>query len=307
MIFWRWPGAKSHLRIDALSRSDSVGKGFRALVLSCLDQIRLNRIGVRRQGGAAVHDMRIGLRRLKTVLSLLKPFLIPEDLRRLRGEIGWLLAALGPARDIDAFLHDLEKLPTGKRPEVVHALNLLRSDLRNIRGRLFREAGNAVKSRRFAQFVQALAGLQPAQKRVRTGERLLPFARHWLKKHHREILDRLAGLDRLDANERHELRIAIKKLRYGLEFFSLLFERRARERFIRLLQTLQNCLGQLNDMKIHRGIMDDVLRRTRPDHRVPEAFAIGFIEGVQEIRSRHYMKATAQVGRKLSRLRVPWR
>ena len=70
MIFWRWPGAKSHLRIDALSRSDSVGKGFRALIFSCLDQIRFNEIGVRREGGAAVHDMRIGLRRLKTVLSL---------------------------------------------------------------------------------------------------------------------------------------------------------------------------------------------------------------------------------------------
>ena len=290
-----------------ISRSTSLGEGFHALVLSCLDQIRSNEAGVRRRGGAALHGMRIGLRRLKTVLSLFKPILTPKDLKSLHGEIGWLLAALGPARDIDVFLGDLEKLPTGKRPEVMHALTLLRSSLRSIRDRHFREAATAVQSRRYAQFVQRLTGLQPGQKRKRTGDCLLPFARHWLKKHYAEILDHLAGMDRLDANQLHELRIAIKKLRYALEFFSHLFEGRARERFIRLLQKLQNCLGHLNDMKIHREIMDDVLRQTRPDNRVPEAFAIGFIEGAQEIRGHDYVKAAGQNGRKLSCLRVPWR
>jgi CHAD domain-containing protein len=261
---------------------------------------------VSRRRGVALHNMRIGLRRLKTVLSLFKTFVTPADLRRLRGELGWLLAALGPARDIEVFLGDLDKLPTGKRPEVMHALALLRGDLRNIQHRHFCEAEKAVQSSRYAQFVQRLSGLQPSRKRDRAGRSLLPFARRWLKKHHARILDRLVELDRLDAKQQHELRIAVKKLRYSLEFFSSLFERRVQGKFIRLLRKLQDSLGHLNDMKIHRGIMDDILRRSPPDHRVPESFAIGFIEGVQEIRGRHYVKAAARIGRKLSGLRTPW-
>lgn len=58
--------------------------------------------------------------------------------------------------------------------------------------------------------------------------------------------------------ERHEWRIEIKKLRYACEFFSSLFDdgsnREVRRRVSRRLSSLQDNLGELNDIAETKGM-----------------------------------------------------
>ena len=71
-----------------------------------------------------------------------------------------------------------------------------------------------------------------------------------------------ADIAGLAPEERHRLRIEIKKLRYAAEFFASLGakERRPEQRaFIDRLEAMQESLGRLNDIETARDIAPDLL------------------------------------------------
>src|SRR5262249_15349920 len=57
-------------------------------------------------------------------------------------------------------------------------------------------------------------------------------------------------LDRLSAAQRHEMRKALKKLRYHAEFMAPFFDKRDGLRFIHQLKALQDVFGYLNDVRM---------------------------------------------------------
>jgi len=54
----------------ALHRRATVAQAFAVIGFSCLRQLTLNQPGVRAGNEEAIHQMRVGLRRLRTALSL---------------------------------------------------------------------------------------------------------------------------------------------------------------------------------------------------------------------------------------------
>ena len=74
----------------------------------------------------AVHNMRVGIRRLRSILRSAKPMLDEQWVDSLRGELDWLAQPLGAVRDIDVQAEDLraetEALDDG---DAVHAGALL--------------------------------------------------------------------------------------------------------------------------------------------------------------------------------------
>jgi CHAD domain-containing protein len=61
----------------------------------------------------------------------------------------------------------------------------------------------------------------------------------------------------MEPEPRHELRIAVKKLRYAVEFFASAFEGRKAEKrrqaYLEALERLQEHLGDLNDVAVGRA------------------------------------------------------
>jgi CHAD domain-containing protein len=72
----------------------------------------------------------------------------------------------------------------------------------------------------------------------------------------KRIIRRGAHLAELEPEPRHELRIAVKKLRYAAEFFAPAFEGRKAEKrrkaYLSALERLQEHLGDLNDVAVGR-------------------------------------------------------
>ena len=70
----------------------------------------------------------------------------------------------------------------------------------------------------------------------------------------------------LDGETRHKLRIRIKKLRYGVEFFATLFPgapaRKNRKGMSDLLERLQDVLGKLNDIEVGRTLLDPPFQKS---------------------------------------------
>ena len=62
------------------------------------------------------------------------------------------------------------------------------------------------------------------------------------------------------ARKRHQLRIALKKLRYAAELLGSLYDPSKTRHFVQRLKRLQDDLGDINDVRVGRGIVASLSR-----------------------------------------------
>lgn len=66
------------------------------------------------------------------------------------------------------------------------------------------------------------------------------------------------GFDQLTPQRRHEFRIAVKKLRYTIEFLENLYDTKEVAEFVRSLKPLQDDLGYANDVRVANELLGDL-------------------------------------------------
>jgi triphosphatase len=71
----------------------------------------------------------------------------------------------------------------------------------------------------------------------------------------RQSRKRSRKFDELSNEQRHRLRIALKKLRYTIEFLGSLYEHRHVKKLEKKLKRLQDDLGAINDIRTARGLI----------------------------------------------------
>jgi len=252
----RNPGRPGVIKIPArLAAID----GFTRIALVCVAQIsasaQLVRTGSDRE---SLHQMRVGLRRLRAAFTAFKGILVPADLETWKKETKWLAGELDGARDLDVFIEHVSALKvkgSGDDP----AWALFGSRLLMMRAAAYEQALAAIESQRFAAFIRdstewADAATKPAADAKATilgdGDSLI-LARQTLTRLHHRLRKAGRHLTELDPAARHIARICAKKLRYTAEFFGKTFDRheeRHRLRYIAALAALQEALGDLNDL-----------------------------------------------------------
>ena len=126
---------------------------------------------------------------------------------------------------------------------------------------------------------KGFAGIGPALRSLKATDSratLAQFAAAALDRAHRKLTTEADGADWSAASARHALRIRVKRLRYSCEFFAPAFPARRVTPYITALKTLQDVLGELNDMAVGRrllGVAGDeaaLLRRLGPAWRAAE-------------------------------------
>lgn len=236
----------------AIASGATTGEAFAAIAGACLRQFRLNEdLLLRTEDPDALHQARVALRRLRSALSIFRRVVADNRFEHVRGELRWLAATLGEARDLDVLL-----ARTGRRDALGEARTAayarVGQALGSVRARtLMLDLAEwlAVGAWRTAP-ADAAAVAQPAK----------AFARETLDRLRRRLKKRGKGLARVDDETRHEVRIDAKKLRYAAEFFAPLFpsdkRRRRAKRFIGAMQELQAHLGDLNDIATAPVVME---------------------------------------------------
>lgn len=227
----------------------------------------------------SVHQMRVALRRLRAAIGLLRPALAGPSLETAGERAKTLASMLGGARDWDVFAAALNADPRealGDDPSF-HALT---DSVEAFRDKAYRAAHEAVSSDATAQFIEDLRLTLErrdweVEPEMRARGSACTFAAHALTRLRKRLLKKSEGLATLSAEERHKVRIALKKARYGAEFFESLFEdRKAARAYLRALGDMQDQLGVFNDMEVANGLLD------RIDAENPAAArASGFIRG----------------------------
>ncbi|HEX9159587.1 MAG TPA: CHAD domain-containing protein [Rhizomicrobium sp.] len=313
----RQPFKANEIRLDP---SQSVASAFARIGLSCLHHLAGNEAAVRKGDPEGVHQMRIGLRRLRAAISVFKSVVQDEKTGSVKEELKWLTGELAPARDLDVLVeHGLD--PLRDEQPAKRDIDILKSDVRDKRKEGLRQAKAALETQRYRELVlrtalwliagpwsqnQGLVAKSALQARIDG------FAPEVLRMRWKKVAKKSRKADELDASGRHKLRIAVKKLRYSLGFFASLFagktEKKARKDFEDLLKTLQDALGKLNDFATHDKFADQTMqlgRCTRKDLR--KAYAMGLLFGSEHKRAGACIADVKKTGKKLADAEPFWR
>jgi CHAD domain-containing protein len=88
----------------------------------------------------------------------------------------------------------------------------------------------------------------------------------------------------IDATARHDLRKQAKKLRYAAAFFGGVFPRhpKRRQRFIAALRTLQDRLGELNDIAVSRSVAMKAVGRRSGELAFAAGLEVGRLTGEED-------------------------
>lgn len=204
-----------------------------------------------------LHDYRIALRKIRSVISLFKGVYGPEEVLALKSRFSALMAATGRQRDLDVYLLDRQKY-YGMLPEVMHpGLKRMFAIFAEERAAEFANLAAHLQSKSYEKEMASLAKLLGKPKKLGRGPNAdLPahdYASKLIWKRYRKICKTASGIraDTDDA-EVHELRIHCKKLRYLMEFFAPVFPKKDMKRLIRPLKHLQNNLGYFNDYSVQK-------------------------------------------------------
>ena len=229
---------------------------FKALVQSCLAHYIANQHGMLEDDDPEyLHQMRVALRRLRSVVDTFSPLFPAAALQAPDAETHWLALELGNARDWDVFATEsLAPAAAGRRrpagmATIAQSAARLHRDAR-------RAARHAAASARAQGLLLALGGWLSAEtwsialddaQRIRLQQPVAQFARTVLDASSRRVNKRGRHLQLLAPRELHRLRIAIKKLRYATDFFAALYPRNHVKPYLARLAVLQQILGLIND------------------------------------------------------------
>lgn len=239
----------------ALSPDESAEEAVGAIAAACLRQYRLNEdILLRRRAPDALHQARVALRRLRSALSIFKKVVADERGERLGDELKWLAGELGKARDLDVLLK------TAHTDDLRHALVEERAAAYQAVKETLLNARTRTLLLDMAQWLATGAWRDREGNEAARKTRVGDISAAALAKLFRRFKKQSAGLEKLSDAERHEARKLAKKLRYGAEFFGGLYGAgkvgKRYEQFLDRLETVQDALGNLNDLATRPVLLD---------------------------------------------------
>jgi len=294
---------------------------FQSIASACLRQIVANKPAILAGDPEGIHQMRIGLRRLRAAISLFSDLVADANTAPIKAELKWLTTELGSAREFDVFLSKVVA-PLQKRHARLAGMRSLSRDLAERRNAAISRATEAVASKRFRDLTLDVAAWletgrwrEPQDKQLRErGETPIEIvARAQLSRRWKKIRKRGRRLAELDPQGRHKLRIQTKKLRYATEFYKSVFTGKKKEKrgdaFLAALKDMQDRFGELNDIVVHEKLTAGMAKT--PADRSPRparhAFAAGLLRGHEEARFKPVLAEAEHAFRAFEKLRPYWR
>ena len=216
-------------------------EAYAVVLRNVVAHMEANELGAaRRSDPDSVHQMRVALRRLRSAIATFREY---RNNDALVPDIRWLAGVLGTVRNWDVFLS--ETLPL-LREWQTQSIDQLRVRSETMRDAASGHVKSALASQRYDSLKQALRS-SANEPWPSSDDDLRKFATATLQRRYAKACKRAHGLHTQSVIELHELRIAVKKLRYPVEFFSALFDAPGVRVLRGRLTELQDVLGAMND------------------------------------------------------------
>jgi triphosphatase len=247
----------------AMSGSDALQR----IGIACIGHIMRNEAAALAGDPEGIHQMRVGVRRLRAALAAFGKMLRGGQRRRVAGELRWLADALGTARNLDVFESGFVA-PVRNALGEVAGLAALSAAAERRRKAAHLKAAKAIRSTRYtASLLRVLRWFESrcwTEDAASAQALALPIgeiAPSILDRRRRAAAQRAKGFAAQTAEERHRVRIVLKKLRYSAEMLGGLYDSADTARFTKPLRRLQDDLGEANDVRVGRDIIAELTRR----------------------------------------------
>ncbi len=195
-----------------------------------------------------VHQARVATRRLRSDLRTFRALLEPSFARSLREELGWLARILGEVRDGDVLLERLRSRVAELSDDDAEGAGAILHALASSRDEAHARLLETLRSERYVDLLSTLvdaANAPPLQDEAQApAADVVPAL---VRKPWHRLQKRVAKLGSEASDEqRHEIRIHTKRVRYAAEAVAPVVGKPART-FARAAAALQDALGDLND------------------------------------------------------------
>jgi triphosphatase len=246
----------------SLSPDLTARASFGLVVLNSLSHLTMNddcaRLNLDVEG---VHQCRVALRRLRSAFKIYRLLMRRQRLEAVEASVRWLGGILGVARDLDVLETEILAPAMAALGESGQFGQLL-ARLAEKKAAAYKEVREALSSPRYAAFLIELCALAHADDLASIGAAAAPLdqpvgelASLALSRAHHKLLKRGRGFETLSRAKRHNVRIALKRLRYTLDFFDHLFEEKGKKKFTKRLTRLQDDLGRMNDVAVAQTLL----------------------------------------------------
>ena len=270
-----------------LHAKQTVGEAARDILRECFDQITGNIDLIRAsKDPAGPHQLRVGLRRLRSAFVLFCEQINKPEMKRLNEEAKWLGQEIGALRDRDVTALDIVRPMQQSCPDEP-SFAALSSLLAAERAKTRKHVRHVLKSQRAMSFLLDLARVVETMPIGKTGEGDMPIgklAKRALDRRWKSVREHAKAIEKLTGEERHTLRKELKKLRYTVEFMAPFFSNKRVAPFTRQLKQLQSVFGELIDAAM---IMELFSGETALGAQDPAAQrAIGWVIGTRMTKSQ---------------------
>jgi triphosphatase len=287
-----------------IRRQDTCADAFAAILTSAGRQILVNRTAVLATDDPnAAHQMRIGLRRLRSALKALRPLVVTGSLTAFERSAREVAGAVGQLRDADVLISAIFAPIEATATDKSGFAELRRALLQHRRGK--REATRAALHDPAWTRLQLYLSLWPRTlaEHNKLARPIGKLAHKILRKAWKKSAKYAAHLDHLSGDERHQMRKALKNLRYQAEFLAPLFAKAETESFVKQLKGLQDVFGYLNDVRMAPRLIDI---NKQGANSIEAARATGYILGCHEVEARHAWQGAGPAWKSLQRAPRFW-
>jgi inorganic triphosphatase YgiF len=304
----------------ALKPHETAAEAFQTIAGAALAQIvanaRVLRVARRME---ALHQLRVGARRLRSAISLFGPMLADDGREHVKAELKWLTGQMDQARDLDVFIQETYRPAAERRPDLT-GLAAFGHALLTAQDRAYGRVEAAINGARFrALMLEVLAWIEagawseaPKLADLRTRP-IKAVASQRLEDHYRKVVKKGRKLARLEPMARHHLRIKAKKLRYACGFFGSLYGGGKDQRaFALAMRDLQDSLGALNDAAVSHAMVARLAGLGKAPGRAAcvvdpaAAFAAGAILGETTAGTEGLIKAAVKAHKAVSKAKPYW-
>lgn len=284
----------------------TAAQAFGCIVRSCSDQILGNiPVVLETEDIEGPHKLRVGLRRLRCALEAYRSLADKAASRRLQDQARDLAHVIGELRNADVIIDEFV-LPHARNAPSERGFEALLETLRVRRERIRETVRRHLASGEARSFQLDLCALVEAEHPAHaTGDASTgAHAGAIIKAFWRKPSKLGRRIETLNVAERHEMRKALKNLRYVIEFHAPLYPRKAVKRYLRHLTKLQDVFGFLNDVAMTRSLRKDLGEPGTDDAALD--WAVGYLHGMNEVRAEVAWASARSRWKALKRTETFW-